>query len=74
MQVKCPNCKEVLNYLQTKRDFVGEPGSGPVYRAVLVTCPYCKSVLSVLNDPDVPQSRMQDESYRVGRQVRRLHR
>jgi phage FluMu protein Com len=64
MQAKCPHCKEALNHLQTKREFIGDLGSGPVYPAVLVTCPSCKSVLGVLNDPDVPQRRMRDEGYR----------
>lgn len=40
---KCYDCKNLFEYFDTVKDYIGDYGSAPVYETVAV-CPFCKSV------------------------------
>ncbi len=51
LSMKCAACSKDLHNIDAKPTTVGNKVTGPLYHAVVATCPHCQAVLGVLNDP-----------------------
>jgi len=47
---KCPSCGTATNQIDAQPMRIGNLVSGPIFLAVVATCPQCKTILGVLND------------------------
>jgi hypothetical protein len=47
----CPKCGQGIPQIEAEPRIIGNLASGPVFDAVVATCPHCRTVLGVLNDP-----------------------
>jgi transcription initiation factor IIE alpha subunit len=58
---KCPACEAEISQLEATPTVIGNQAFGPLYHAVVATCPRCRAVLGVLNDPDGMQRQLAKE-------------